>query len=158
MKPKSLTAQQQRARIEQLAVMKDVRINKQINTSIPATLKKIRHKKQRSEDCPSTVKNRVVVSHVVFYPQKHWLQMCGKCKMFLCRRTNKYNLDWQTAHSQTLVDIGHFRKSKPHSNQELSPDQQRNLQLYRNQLQSVRAQAQMAHKKIHKSEDSTDSE
>ena len=135
---KPLTRAQIRAHLNRLAVMRDVKVNNSTNHTIPQVLRKIIHCKKKCEDCNRQVTNREVVSHIVFYPQKHWLQMCGKCKMFLCRRTNKYNLDWQTAHSQTLVDIGHFRKSKPHRNKELSPDQQRNLQLYRNQLQSQR--------------------
>ena len=135
---KPLTRDQIRAHLNRLAIMRDVKVNKSTNHTMPQVLRKIIHCKKKCDDCNRQVTNREVVSHIVFYPRRHWLQQCGKCKMFLCRRTNKYNLNWQTAHSQTLVDIGHFRKSKPHSNQELSPDQQRNLQLYRNQLQSQR--------------------
>ena len=156
MKPKSLTAEQQRARIEQLAVIKDHRINKQINTSIPATLKKIRHKKQRCEDCPSTVKNRVVEATVVFWPTRHWIQKCNTCEKFLNPKTGRYEFSWQQAHSASLVKMGYYRQKN--TTTELTAEKKRELQMYRNQLQSVRAQAQMAHKKIHKSEDSADSE
>lgn len=156
MKPKSLTAEQQRARIEQLAVIKDHRINKQINTSIPATLKKIRHKKQRCEDCPSTVKNRVVEATVVFWPVRHWIQKCNTCEKFLNPKTDRYEFSWQQAHSASLVKMGYYRQKN--TTTELTAEKKRELQMYRNQLQSVRAQAQMAHKKIHKSEDSEQSE
>ena len=127
--------------------MRDVKVNKSTNPTVPAILRKIIHTKRRCEDCPRTVKNRVVEAHMVFYPVRHWLQQCDKCKMFLCRRTNKYHINWQTAHSQTLVDIGHFRKSKPHSNQPLTIEQQRDLQKYRNQLQSQRIKTQVKSQK-----------
>ena len=156
MKRKALTAEQQRVRIAELAVMKDVRINKQVNTSIPAILKKICHKRMRCEDCPSTVKNRVVLATVVFWPTRHWIQKCNTCEKFLNPKTGRYEFSWQQAHSASLVKMGYYRQKNTIT--ELTPEKKRELQMYRNQLQSVRAQAQMAHKKIHKSEDSEQSE
>lgn len=146
MKRRTLTAQQQRERIAKLAVMRDIRINKTINTSIPAILKRIIHTKKRCEDCPRTVKNRVIESHVVFYPVRHWLQRCNKCDAFLCHRTGRYQLSWQTAHSQTLTDIGYHRMVSKLNKKNLTPEQQRDLQKYRNQLQSLRVKDKNVHK------------
>lgn len=156
MKRKALTAEQQRVRIAELAVMKDVRINKQVNTSIPAILKKICHKRMRCEDCPNSVKNRVVSATVVFWPTRHWIQKCNTCEKFLNPKTGLYEFSWQQAHSASLVKMGYYRQKNTIT--ELTPEKKRELQMYRNQLQSVRAQAQMAYKKIHKSEDSEDSQ
>ena len=156
MKRKALTAEQQRVRIAELAVMKDVRINKQVNASIPATLKRICHKKQRCKDCPSTVKNRVVCATVVFWPVRHWIQKCNTCEKFLNPKTGRYEFSWQQAHSASLVKLGYYRQKTITT--ELTEHQRRELKLYRNQLQSVRAQAQMSHKKGHKSKDFEQSE
>jgi len=156
MKRKALTAEQQRVRIAELAVMKDVRINKQVNSSIPAILKKIRHCRVRCEDCPSTVKNRMVVASVVFWPVRHWIQKCNTCEHFLNIKTGRYEYTWQQAHSASLVKMGYYRQKS--TTTELTEHQRKELKLYRNQLQSVRAQEQMSYKKSRKSKDFKQSE
>lgn len=160
MKSKILTLEQQRARIAELAEMKPVRINKQINTSIPAILKQIRHRRKKCEDCRSTVKNRVLEATMVFWPVRHWIQKCRNCKNFLNHKTGKYEFTWQQAHSSILVQIGYFRKdfNKTSTNSLLSVKEQQDLQLYRNQLQSLKAAEQPSPKKNHKLRKSKDSE
>lgn len=148
---KSLTREQIREHLNRLAIMRDVKINKTTNPTVPAVLRKILHPKRRCEDCPRTVKNRVVEAHVVFYPVRHWLQRCNKCDAFLCHRTGRYQLSWQTAHSQTLTDIGYHRMaSKLNTKKNLTLEQQRDLQKYRNQLQSLRVKSQAQNKKSDK--------
>lgn len=145
---KPLTREQIREHLNRLAIMRDVKINKSINASVPPILRKILHTKRRCEDCPRTVKNRVVEAHMVFYPVRHWLQKCTKCDVFLNHRTGRYELSWQTAHSQTLTDIGYHRMQKcGDTKKPLDKAQQRDLQLYRNQLQSERIKNQLKLKK-----------
>ena len=138
---KALTAEQIKAHLNRLAIMRDVKVNKGINHTIPQVLRKIIHCKKKCEDCNRTVKNRVVEAHVVFYPVRHWLQQCNKCHAFLCRRTGKYQDNWHTAHNHTLTDIGYHRseiKRALNCNQNLTTEQLKDLKLYRNQLQGVR--------------------
>lgn len=145
---KPLTREQIREHLNRLAIMRDVKINKTTNPTVPAVLRKIIHTKRRCEDCPRTVKNRVVEAHVVFYPVRHWLHQCNKCHAFLCHRTGKYQLNWHTAHNQTLTDIGYHKIAKRIDRKKpLTPEQQRDLQLYRNQLQGIRFKNQIRSKK-----------
>lgn len=159
MKRKALTAEQQRVRIAELAVMKDVRINKQVNASIPATFKKIRHKKMRCEDCSSTVKNRITEATVVFWPIRHWIQKCRTCEYFFNPKTRRYEFSWQQAHSASLTATGYHRKKNKLL--ETTDEAKRNLQLYRNQMQSIRLHKQMTNRqrsKNHKLLDKENSE
>jgi hypothetical protein len=144
---KPLTREQIREHLNRLAIMKDVKINKTINPTVPPVLRKILQTKRRCEDCPRIVKNRVIEAHVVFYPVRHWLQKCNKCDAHFNHRTGRYELSWQTAHSQTLTDIGYHKMQKRlDTKKPLTLEQQRDLQLYRNQMQSQRAKIQLKSK------------